>query len=54
MEQAQDRGAGAFQTRASDEEVCFAFRGVQGLVSPQDVELGGVHADVQAAFHDVL
>ena len=48
MEQAQDRGAGAFQTRASDEEVCFALRGVQVLVRPQDVELGGVHAAVCA------
>ena len=41
MEQAQDRGAGAFQTRASDEEVCFALRGLQVLVRPQDVELDG-------------
>jgi len=44
----KDRGAGAFQTRASDEEVCFALRGLQVLVRPQDVELGGVHAAVCA------
>lgn len=45
---------GPGETRASDEEVCFALRGVQVLVSPQDVELGGVNAAVSAKGGDRL
>ena len=38
----------------ADREVRVALRGIPQVVSQADVELVGVHAHVQAAFHEVL
>ena len=43
-----------FDNAKQERIVRLEIRGVQFFVRPQDVELGGVHADVQAAFCNVF
>ena len=54
MEASRGRGSRPVEARTSDEEIRVALRQIPLVIPPADVELVGVHAQVQAALHDVL